>query len=513
MLLIDEGRNKAYRAVCFLMALAFGLYFAAMTFTQGGVLANRFAVTVQLTALTLLCAYGVWAVGRRAMTWQPLCRRALWLLGGLGILWTQWTLVCCLYGEFGWDVFQCMEAGMNLVDVGEGVNYLTVYPNNMLLSVFYGNLFWLGQDLGLYDNMVLLIWLNLFMVDMSVAVGAVMARRTLGRGAAGAYLILCAPLVLFNPWISVPYSDTLTLLAPVLTLYLWDRARQTTLGKALIYWALMGLAVGVSFMIKPTVAISLAAVGILGFFLVNKKWQSWLKHILGLVLAVAIAIGVTQGAYLYCYSLAPAELNHETIEESSFPMTHFFMMGLNELDGRYGAWNYGDVSFTQNIPGKAAKEAANLQEAARRISEMGVGGYLDFLWKKSQFTWNDGTFWYGKEGSFCPLYSFEDDVSVAVRSLFLPDDQPARPLYESWANGVWILALGLMALGTLKKGQPPLLWAARLTVLGLALFQLLFETRGRYLVNHLPVILLMAAVGLKTLGQIPQGLQKLRACK
>ena len=495
---LEQNNLKPWRGVCTLIAVFFGLYFGAMAITQGVSLLGQVTATVQTLGLTVLTGLGVWELNRRALEWKALYRRALWILGGLALLWGQWFFAFAIYGEYGWDVAYCLECGMNLADVGEGVHYLSVYPNNMLLSLLYGHTFWWIQDMGFYDYMLPLVYLNLVVIDLAVVAGAALARRTLGRGGMGAFLLLAVPFVVFCPWIGVPYSDTLSMLCPILILYLWDRARQARLTRALGLWALMGLCAGVGFVVKPTAVIALIAVGGLGFFLLKKDGRMWLKHILGIALALCMVVGISQGLYLYCYSLAPAELNHETIENNSVPMSHFFMMGLNELEGRYGAWRQEDVSFNEGIPGKDAKTAANMQEAARRIQEMGVGGYLDFLWKKSQYTWNDGTFCYGGEGNFCEVYLNDTPMGVAIQSLVVPGRE-ANVLYRAWANGLWFVMLALAALGVLKKGQAPGLWAVRLTVLGLALFQLLFETRARYLVNHLPVITLAAASGLQTL--------------
>ena len=493
-------QTRVYRMMTALLGGVFLLFMGAMALMQGLSLASRLAVTLPLMVLTLLLAFGLWTLGQRALQRPAIQRRLLGGLGAAALLWTQWTFVLAIYAEYGWDFAFATEAGCNLTDVGEGVYYLSLYPNNLSLSLLLGHTVWWAQDVGLYDHMLPLTCLSLVISDLSVMVGAVLARRSLGKGGMGIYLLIAIPLVLFNPWVAVPYSDALTLVFPPLILYLWDKAREASLLKGLGLWALIGLCAGVGFLLKPTALIALIAVGGLGFFMMKKDWRVWLKHILGLALALCVIVGVTQGLYLYCYSLAPGELNHETIENNSVPMSHFFMMGLTETNGEYGVYDNEDAILTENTPGRDAKTALNLKVAKERLEAMGLGGYLDFLWHKALYAWNDGVFYYSGLGNHVVVYMSEAPVDAAVQQL-VNLEGVGRPLYEAWANGLWFMVLGLMALGVCQKGQPPLTHAARLTILGLALFHLLFENRSRYLVNHLPVMALAAASGVMFIRQ------------
>ena len=179
-------------------------------------------------------------------------------------------------------------------------------------------------------------------------------------------------------------------------------------------------------------------------------------------------------------------------------MPYYFMLGLSTDGDKYGAYNSHDEGLILNVPGRAAKNEKVIAEAARRLESMGLGGYLNFLWRKAAFTWQDGTFYYGKEGRFVEVYLLSDPISVAMQTLTHPNAEGSA-LYRAYGDGLWLAVLLLMALSSLKKNQPPLLHASRLTLLGLILFLLLFEARSRYILNHLPLFALMGAAGLDLL--------------
>lgn len=492
--------SRLWQGVCVAMGMIFGLYLGAMAVSLAVGSASALPLMGLLAGLMGLTACGLWRVTKGASALSKAARTAFYALAGLLTLWAQAGFALSLYAEYGWDIAYSLQAGANLLDVGTDVHYLSVYPNNIAVSLLYGWAFWWAADIGLNDYMLVLTAINLLVADTAILLGARLAWHCLGRGGCAAYLILSLGLVAFNPWMAVPYTDTLTLIFPPLILLLWERSRQATLPRALGWWALMGLAAGLGYLIKPTALIALIAVFFLSFFLQRKAWRSWARGLLLSCVALAVVIGVTQAFYLVCYTLAPGELNHETLEANSVPMTHFLMMGLTENGDIIGGWNGDDVSATEAIPGKAAKVRYNLETAQARLQAMGLGGYIRHLWLKSRFIWNDGTFYYGGEGRFYEFYNRDDPVSQALQS-FYGLDGAGHPLYQSGADALWLMVLCLMAVGGLRRDQPPLMAAARLTVMGLGLFLLLFEARSRYLINHLPLCALLAAQGAGAMGE------------
>ena len=67
--------------------------------------------------------------------------------------------------------------------------------------------------------------------------------------------------------------------------------------------------------------------------------------------------------------------------------------------------------------------------------------------------------------------------------------------FSAWMQGVWLMVCIRSALTILRKSDAPYSGIAKLSVLGLFLFLLLFENRSRYLFLYLPVILTIAESG------------------
>ena len=73
--------------------------------------------------------------------------------------------------------------------------------------------------------------------------------------------------------------------------------------------------------------------------------------------------------------------------DKAFPPAHFVMMGV----GGDGTYKKKDVEFTARIPGEEAKTKADLQEAGKRIRNLGVKGTISLAGEKMLTVWQDGS--------------------------------------------------------------------------------------------------------------------------
>ena len=185
------------------------------------------------------------------------------------------------------------------------------------------------------------------------------------------------------------------------------------------------------------------------------------------------------------------------IKDSQITMTHYFMMGLNvETDGIY---NDDDVLFTKNLPNLESRQKGNISVAISRLKEMGVKGYIRLLTVKNIATYNDGTFGWGKEGTFY-LEVPEDNrtVTKALRSFYYTNEQGTHYLVFATAEQIlWLFMLICICFCVLPfktKGGAENLIA--LSLLGVSMFLLIFECRARYLFVFSPLFVILATVGL-----------------
>ena len=177
-------------------------------------------------------------------------------------------------------------------------------------------------------------------------------------------------------------------------------------------------------------------------------------------------------------------------EKNEFPMEHWVAMGLVDS----GGYNAGVYWMTASTEGKEAKKEVDRQFIRETLEEYGVPGMLDHLKKKIEFTWGDGVY-------FAPEKLKRDPVKTSwLHSWVLYDGADYQKTYR-YCSAVQLLILGGILLSVLsnflRKGEVREVQAMQLAVFGLFLFLLIWETRSRYLVNFVPVFLLLGADGLR----------------
>jgi hypothetical protein len=128
-----------------------------------------------------------------------------------------------------------------------------------------------------------------------------------------------------------------------------------------------------------------------------------------------------------------------------------------------------------------------------KLEEYGVTGMLQHLKQKILFTWGDGVY-------FAPEKLKRDPMQESpLHSWFLYDGANYQKTYR-YCNAVQLLLLGGILLSLLKnirrRGQVREIQAMQLAVFGLFLFLLIWETRSRYLVNFVPVFVLLGLDGI-----------------
>lgn len=404
----------------------------------------------------------------------------------------------CLQSNCGWDP-QALLTQADYLLRHESYNeiYFYRYPNNLLLLSFFRFLFTAVNLMGSTQYLYAAILCGIAAVDLALLFLFGTVCRLWGMRAGWLALLMGAPLAGLSPWIAIPYSDVYGMPFPIgcLFCYVYMRTGRTRRVRLLAAAGFAFLLV-VGARVKPNVLVVAVAVGIceaLRLFRARISAKGMLRAAACLVLGAFLAAGVTGAVQRKATGdmLDPARLADER-----FGISHYFMMGLTQPVGGY---RQEDVDYTASFRGSAAKTQANLAEAGRRLHEMGPGGYLALLGRKLNFCWNDGTFFFGNEGSF---YTGDPPVQTAaaqaVQSVYRADGAYYGVL-AVWQQAQWIVCMGLVLAGVftvrrVRRWEYP--WLARLCALGLMLFLLLFEARSRYVYHFLPVLCLAAMGGL-----------------
>jgi len=333
-------------------------------------------------------------------------------------------------------------------------------------------------------------------------------------------------LIGVSPWVIISYSDATGLLFPLLLLWLYMKRKRedTDSGR----WALLGFLTWFGYTIKPQTAIMAIAIWlaeIVGVFFKTeepepageanakakarrkkrppkkKLWQ-FADRLWAFVLTFAVGMVVLNGMVV---SASHVSQNREL----ALGPTHFLMMGLN--DQTDGTFSLDDFMLSISIPTAQERRTENLRVSAQRLHSYGLGGLMQHLAKKTLVNYCDGTFAWGMEGEFFKETLPDKDTvfSPFFKSLFYPDGKRYTS-FTTWMQVLWLgLLVGCMGMiGFLLKARetPQELLAALLAILGLTLFELLFEARARYLYTYAGVYVLLGIMGWRALFQsLPVG--------
>ncbi|MDO4744809.1 MAG: hypothetical protein Q4A86_05455 [Clostridia bacterium] len=367
------------------------------------------------------------------------------------------------------------------------------YPNNTLMFLLYSLFYRFALNWGLpelFAYKTILVF-NCFLSFIAGQLTFHSARLISGNNSASFLAFVVHILVIgLSPWVSIPYSDSLALLFPILILllYLWQLRKNR-----LVLALLIGFVSCIGYHIKPTVAIVYISICLYEVFsaLHVKKYRriiyTLLPSFLGLLLGMATYSGIL--------SFSGIEID----KEQSFGISHFFNMGFNEES--MGVYSDKDVSFSGSFDSSAERNAANFESAKNRIKEMGFFRLLKHFVRKTLCTYNDGSFAWGKEGSFVVFVPEPTDtvISPAIRSFYYPDGE-RLPIFQNFEQALWLAILVLCCLAFFCRPHEGIS-VVFISLIGLFLYFMLFEVRARYVYLYAPFYILLAAVSLSAFFQ------------
>lgn len=375
-------------------------------------------------------------------------------------------------------------------------DYMARYPNNALLICFWHAVFTITNRLGIFCWKAA-VWINIVCIDSAVYLVCRICRKLWDEKVELCALIFSTMMMGFSFWNVIPYTDTLSMPVPLLLFWLFLKMKEAKRWKTVLYAVLFGALSFVGYMLKPTNIIIVIAI-VLVMVLQIRMEKKLLIRAGTAVLAVVLSFGVTSELFqLYKGVVYAGVITEEDEYNYSFDMLHYLKMGMKEP---YGSFNQDDVDMMCQIVGRENKREYNLQMIQERLKDHGPVGYLKFLYKKGSFVYTDGTFCFGGEGHFY----LSDCLKESSGPLKVLSDMRTYGTdgYLRWscnmAEAIWIAILGYMFVGAvvdLRKKKRADVLVLRTAILGITAFLLLFEGRSRYLMNHLPIMIILASYG------------------
>lgn len=435
---------------------------------------------------------------------KPVKNPVLWY----GILYlllfaVQAALVSQVYFFTGWDAgllqfrVEGILEGKTITEVSADYGY-SVYPNNLLLFYVSYLICKIGEVFSMERPYGLCIYVSCLMVTAACFLGCLIMRKlSKSMVIRTAYIIVSAIMILFSPWIMIPYSDTYGMFFVLLGL--WGVVCPE---KVYVKWPVVAFAAIIGYQIKPTCIFPLFAVliiyGISWLVNIKKKWKELT------ILAVSMIC-------MWLVSLAiPLWIQHtfsfRLIPEYEVPYTHYLMMGFNEEAN--GGYNHNDFLYSMSFPDVETRKAANIEEVRRRLEYYNASGKMkEFLERKALINFNDGTFAWAKEGAFFVGYIDHDNMlgdlfqEIFIPSGYIIEDSGAYyELYRTVMQGFWLFViLGILFVSINMKEYPTEKACMMIALCGLIVFLMLFEARARYLFLYTPVFVIFAMCGYEAL--------------
>jgi len=402
-------------------------------------------------------------------------------------------LVINLEFRTGWDV-GIINGASNAIALNENFNmaYFQRYPNNVfMLAVFV-----VAKRVGMFFSIPgygLLVIIGILITNISVYLTSLITYKvTSSKNISILTYVVAVLLIGLSPWIAIPYSDVYSLVFPMMTLYVYLHVKSSKFPSSLM-WFLTFIIPFIGYLIKPQNIIVLIAIIIVEVLSLKKQNITPKNALMCLVI-----IGVSFGSMTALKEMAFRYTTVVPNDDVRFPMHHWVMMGLNSESN--GVYAREDMEFTASFIGVEEKKEQNIKEIKNRLSEMGLGGFVEFLTRKTLTNYNDGTFTWGMEGHFYNEVLPEriPVVSSFIRSVYYNGGDLFK-YFATFQQTIWITILSLCVTAGIVKSKlinKKIESVVLLSLLGATLFQLIFEARARYLFLYAPFYVLCAAFGL-----------------
>lgn len=438
-----------------------------------------------------------------------------WIAGFIILFIVQILYTRIFYTSIGWDCGTIVNMAIGMLQGNsDSLGYLAQFPNNTALFLLLYYYFKICLSLGVTDLVFASVILNIVFLDIALAFLIGIAHKLWDNKIAVTHtLVLSILTIAFTPWLIVPYTDTLTMLFPIAFFYLYlclskqDNMNNKKLQTILLL--VLGFLAYYGFKFKPSTVVFLIALGI-GELCLKKISKQQLaiygKKIPLMFCGVLVALTiftVDESNQLGDY------LQKDIYDTYQMPVSYFTMVGLqkqpvSEDKALWGAFNSEDYFAVSNITGKSAKNEYAVTTIRERINTFGFLGSLEFLVGKANFCFEDGTFFWGGEGNFLTSEapSTTNPIGTWIQSFIYNSSKNYASVYSNLLQGVWMTLLFLMLLGIILapnsyKNLP--IMVLRIAIFGLLLYLLLLEARSRYIINYLPIFILLAVDGMLNL--------------
>ncbi len=415
-----------------------------------------------------------------------------WSFGALFFIF-QLFLTYCTYAYPLWDVGTMMDYTL-LINDGVFVDpwYFSNYPNNILLLNYMLLLNKVSRIMPFdifRDGVYIYLVVNCIVNSVTGAIIYKFIKRFKGIRMAALGWFIYVILLGSSGWLDVCYSDSLVLFVPITVAYLYTIYDKSVINMVIGILAIVGM------YIKPQCIIILIAIVIsLSIKTICGTKEIRLK---ALKRAGSILIGILVG---FALSIVLRHNNKiELNKEDAFGAAHYLMMGLQDS----GEYSHDDWEFSRSFSTKKERTSANLEVAKQRVKDMKIIDLHNHFVKKTLYSYADGS--YAFENINSTAFWKEDrsvDNKIAhILTNIIRGGGISYFVMDGVRQANWLVILfitSIVPFVNLKrnKADNEHIFVLGLSILGLFLFIMLFESKARYLYAYIPVYIVLAILGL-----------------
>lgn len=383
-----------------------------------------------------------------------------------------------------WDYKEVMVSALDVAKGGIGnLAYFARYQNNVPLLIFESILAKIGliynQNLTIIGLQSITIIINCIITISSIILMNYTVKKSIGEKTFYIVSILSTlycPLYLYS---TILYTDTIGLLLFTISMYMYYiYSKSTTTKSKILSLTFFILSVAIGFKFKATNIFILIAVLIDLFH--EKKYKEILINI-ALLVAIMLPINLLiENSY---------NISQEEINKNQFPYSHWIMMSLNPNTN--GGYNQTDVNFTRESGNIEEKKEAISNEIQTRINNYGVAALLERVFiTKNNRTWAEPTL-------ATSDYLNRDTQNSNIITDLVTKDGKYFKAYSNYISIIYkLILIGIIISGIYNyKNKQKYVYIAQLMIIGIFIFELIWECNSRYIYSFLPFLLITSGYG------------------
>ena len=408
----------------------------------------------------------------------------------ISLLFVQIIMIYFYYFRTGWDSYLIIDASYLLsenVKLQDWTNdYFSYYPNNIFITILFSKIIFLCKIIGVadYSYFVILVFQAILNIFTGFLVFNVIRKITQNINLSVFGYIFYVLLVGLSPWVSIPYSDSTALIIPVLMLYLYTNIDKE--GFKIVGLSFLGV---LGYMIKPQTAILFISICLVSILFIRLRYiKKTLKY-----LSIALILILISYFFIVIFmSNNNITINREL--EISYP--HFVKMGLNNVTN--GGYLSDDAGKSMSFKSTKERKEENIEIIKERLSEYGIDGLLKHQIKKTLVTYNDGTFAWSQEGNFYwEIKEEKSRIERFFRNIYY-ESGSNHSIFKYIVQGAWLIILSIQTLTIFikRENMDNSMRVVLLSLIGLFVFESIFEARARYLYTYVPIFIVSGMIGL-----------------